>query len=43
MAKKDAAEMKGVLKRLQDKSWELEIQKTQEALTQIREDIEQKF
>ncbi len=42
MAKKDAAEMRGVLKRLQDKSWAVEIQRAQESLSQIRSEISEK-
>ena len=42
MAKKDAAEMRGVLKRLQDKSWAVEIQRAQESLGQIRSEIDEK-
>ena len=42
MAKKDAAEMRGVLKRLQDKSWAVEIQRAQESLSQIRSEINEK-
>ena len=42
MAKKDAAEMRGVLKRLQDKSWAVEINRVQESLSQIRSEINEK-
>ena len=38
MAKKDAAEMRGVIKRMQEKQWDREIIKNQEILEEIAED-----
>ena len=42
LAKKDASDMRGVLKRLQDKSWALEIEKCNESLGQISKEIDEK-
>ena len=42
LAKKDASEMRGVLKRLQSKSWALEIEKSKEALEEISLEVDQK-
>ncbi len=39
LAKKDAAELKGVVKRLQDKKWDKEIQKNIEILEEIDEEL----
>ena len=39
LAKKDAAELRGVVKRLQDKQWDKDIQKNIEILEEIEEDI----
>jgi exonuclease SbcC len=38
MAKKDAAEMRGVIKRMQEKQWDKQIVKNQEILQEIEED-----
>jgi DNA repair exonuclease SbcCD ATPase subunit/DNA repair exonuclease SbcCD nuclease subunit len=39
LAKKDAAELRGVVKRLQDKKWDSEIQKNVEILEEIEEEL----
>ena len=39
LAKKDAAELRGVVKRLQDKQWDKEIQKNIEVLEEIKIDL----
>ncbi len=39
LAKKDAAELKGVVKRLQDKKWDKDIQKNIEILEEIQEEL----
>ena len=39
LAKKDAAELKGVVKRLQDKKWDKDIQKNIEILEEIEEEL----
>ena len=39
LAKKDAADLRGVVKRLQDKQWDREIQKNVEILKEIEEDL----
>jgi len=38
MAKKDAAEMRGVMKRMQEKQWDRQIAKNQEIIKEIEED-----
>lgn len=40
LAKKDAAEMKGLIKKLNEKPWDKEIQKNVEILEEVAEDIE---
>jgi DNA repair exonuclease SbcCD nuclease subunit len=43
IAKKDAAELKGVVKRLQDKQWDSEIQKNIEILEEIEVDLANQY
>ncbi len=43
LAKKDAAELRGVVKRLQDKKWDKEIQKNVEILEEIEVDLKTQY